>query len=203
MNARQLVDYLVPDAVSMQVGWLRDLVRGDDNLLSQIAKSPTARRLLTRKAHSKHEITVPARATLPPNQQWLLLDHRRQQALAKRLGLAAVHGFVRTTVDAGSVAVLRKELGEEGYRAAIAGPGLAVQGLERAAFTTALGRGRFAEHVTAIGAALLETTTRGGDAFASLRMRFAFSPTCWHSRPKDLQVNEAEIAARITEATAQ
>lgn len=199
MNARRLVDYLVPDAVSMQVGWLRDLVRADDNLISQIAKSPTARRLLTRKAHGQHKISVPARAALAPNQQWLLLDHRRQQALAKRLGLEAVHQFVRTTVDAASVAVLRKELGEEGYRAAIAGTGLRVEGLDRAAFAAALSRGRFVEHVTAVGAAVLETTTRGGDAFASMRMRFAFSPACWHSRPKDLQVDEAELAARIAE----
>jgi hypothetical protein len=200
MSARRWVEYLIPDAISMQMEWVRDLTRGDTNLLKQIAQSPTARRLLTRTAHKRFEVPVPTRATLAPNQQWLLLDHRRQHALARRLALEALHDFVRTTVDAASVTVLRKELGEDGYRAAMAGPGLPVEGLERPAFSTAVKRGRFADYVIGVGAALLETTTRSGDAFAALRMRFAFSPACWASRPRDLQVNETDLATKITEA---
>ena len=145
MSARRWVEYLIPDAISMQMEWLRDLTRGDTNLVKQIAQSPTARRLLTRAAHKRFEVAVPTRATLAPNQQWLLLDHRRQHALARRLGLEALHDFVRTTVDAASVTVLRKELGEDGYRAAMAGPGLPVEGLDRSAFSTAVKRGRFAD----------------------------------------------------------
>jgi hypothetical protein len=201
MSARRWIGYLLPDALSMQPGWLRYFVRGSEDLLSQVTRSPLARRLLTRQAHEHYRIAVPPRASLAPNQRWLLGEQPQQQALARRLGLEALHGFIRTAVDAVAVTALRKELGDDGYRAALAGPGLAVEGLDRAAFSAALRDGRLEEHAVSVGAAVLETTTRAGDPFAQLRMRFAFSPACWRMRPKALQIDEAELAARIEAAT--
>jgi hypothetical protein len=202
MSARRWADYLLPDAFSMQLGWLLELVRGDENLLAQIARSSTARRLLARRAYAQHRITVPARAALAPHQQWLLADHMQQLALARRLGLVAAQEFIRTTVDASAVCALRKELGEDGYRAAIAGPGLVIDGLDRAAFAAALRGGRLGDHLVAVGAALLETTTQPDDAFARARMRFAFSPACWRSRPRGLRVDATQLAARLAPAVA-
>lgn len=199
MNARRLASYLLPDASTTHPGWLRHLVGGDDHLFAQVLRSPLARRLLTRRAHERYRIAVPSRATLAPHQRWLLSESSQQLALARRLGLDALHEFIRTTVDALAVAALRKELGEEGYQAAMTGAGLAVVGLDRGAFAAALRDGRLAQHLVGVGAALLETTTQDGDPFAPLRMRFAFSPACWRARPRDLQVNAAELAARIGE----
>jgi hypothetical protein len=203
MSTRGWVDYFLPDVLTMHADWLRDLVRGDNNLLAQVARSPTARRLLTRKAYKRYEIPVPSRSSLAANQQWLLSDPRQQAALARRLGLEASQELVRTTVDARSVAALRRALGEDGYRAAMTGPGLRVEGLQRATFIEALQAGKLTEHLVAIGAALLETTTRESDSFARLRMRFAFSPACWRARPRGLRVDEGQLARRLEGKTGE
>jgi hypothetical protein len=200
VNARRWVGYLLPDAFSLQMDWLRELVRGDDGLLAQVARSPTARRLLTRTAYQRHQIPVPSRASLAPDQQWLLSDPRQQVLLARRLGLEALRDVIRTTIDAPSVAILRKTLGDDVYRATLAGPSLAVEGLERASFVQSLKSGKLADHVTAVGVALLETTTQPSDAFARMRMRFAFSPACWNARPRNLHVEGELLALRIAES---
>jgi hypothetical protein len=197
VKARQWVEFLIPDALAMQLDWVRGLVKGDDGLLAQISQSPTARRLLTRGAHKHLQIAVPARANLAPQQQWLLAAHPQQVSLARSLGIEALHEIFRTTVNARSVAVLKEALSEEGYRRAIAGPGLLVQGLDRSEFDEAVQRGRLTEYITAVGAALLETTTQPGDAFCQMRMRFAFSPACWRARPRDIQVDPTLLHERI------
>jgi hypothetical protein len=156
--------------------------------------------MLTRRAHRRHGIAVPERVSLTPNQQWLLSTPSAQIALARRLGLAAVSGFIRTTVIAASVAKLRALLGEEIYRRAVEGNGLDVRGLDRAQFDVALERGELDDYLVAVGAALLETTTQPGDPFCRVRMRFAFPPTCWGARPRSLVVDDAELAERIAEA---
>jgi hypothetical protein len=203
VSMRRWAEFLLPDALGMQVDWLRDFVRGDRGLLAQIAGSPTARRLLNRNVYRQHKISVPGRVQLSPQQQWLLLPHAAQVALARRLGLDALHESVRTTVRATSVAALRKELGDDGYRRVLAGRALPVSGLDRAAFDAALERGNFADYAVAVGAALLETTTQPGDPFCNLRMRFAFSPTCWRMRPRDIAVDREELARRIGEPAQQ
>ena len=98
------------------------------------------------------------------------------------------------------MAALRKALGEADYGRALRGPGLPVQGLNRAQFERALQRGALSDYLLGVGAALLETTTQGGDPFCHLRMRFAFSPPVWASRPQGLQVDAAALAARIETA---
>jgi hypothetical protein len=199
MSARRWVEFLLPDALSMHFDWLQDVTCGDQGLLTRVAQSPTARRLLNRTARRRHGIAVPARVDLAPHQQWLLLPHADQAALARRLGLDALRDYIRTAVRAPAVAALRRELGEEGYTAALTGTALPVRGLDRTRFDAALERGGFAEYVVAVGAALLETTTATGDPFCRLRMRFAFSPACWRTRPRTIEVDAQELARRICE----
>jgi hypothetical protein len=199
VSSRRWLEFLVPDALGVHVDWLRDLVRGEEGLLAQVTRSATARRLLTRSLYQRHGISVPARASLAPHQMWLLSGHTGQVALARRLGIEALHDLIRTTVEAPLVAILREELGEEAYRRAVAGPGLTVTGLERQDFGTALRRGRPDEYFISVGAALLERTAQEGDPFCRMRMRFAFSPGCWRSRPQGIGVDDKQLAARIAE----
>jgi hypothetical protein len=199
MNARRWMDFLLPDALTVHLDWLRQLTAGDRTLLSHLLRSRSARLLLTRRLYKAHEIAVPDRVRLQPHQQWLLKDHETQRDLARRLGADALHGWIRTTVRASWVATLRGELGEDGYRQALAGPGLAVEGLEREAFDTALQQQRVADYFTALGAALLETTTSRSDPFCRLRMRFAFSPHAWQARPRGIRVDPDDLAQRIAD----
>lgn len=203
MSARRWVEFLVPDALAMQLDWIRDQLKADDTLLAQITRSPTARRLLTRAAHQRLHITVPARGSLAQHQQWLLFAHPQQVLLARNLGTEALHDFIRTTVDARSVAVLKEALGEDGYRRAVSGTGLPTEGLDRSQFEEALKRGRLTEFITGVGITLLETTTLAGDPFCQMRMRFAFSPACWRARPRGVQVDDARLHARILELAAE
>lgn len=197
MSVRRWMDFLLPDAVAMHFDWLRDATQGDRGLLAQIARSPTARRLLTLDTYRRHNIAVPGRVQLTPQQQWLLLPHASQVALARRLGLDALRDYIRTAIRASAVAALRKELGDEAYRRELQGSALPVRGLDRAGFDAALERGGLGDYVVAVGAALLETTTDRGDAFCRLRMRFAFSPACWRARPQGIAVDPDELARRI------
>lgn len=199
MNARRWMSFLLPDALTVHADWLRKFTAGDGKLLAQIIRSRTARLLLTRRLYAQHGIAVPERATLRAEQQWLLAEHELQRALAQRLGRDALHESIRRTVRASAVAMLRDALGDEGYRRALAGPGLAVEGLDRVAFETALQRGRIGEYFIAVGAALLETTT-DGDSFCNVRMRFAFSPAVWLCRPRGIRVDAQELARRIAES---
>jgi hypothetical protein len=200
VSARRWGEFLLPDAANMHLDWLRQLMTVEGGLIGRFLESPTARRMLTRRAHRRHCIAVPERVSLTANQQWLLSTPSAQIALARRLGLAAVSGFIRTTVIAASVAKLRALLGEEIYRRAVEGNGLDVRGLDRAQFDVALERGELDDYLVAVGAALLETTTQPGDPFCRVRMRFAFPPTCWGARPRSLVVDDAELAERIAEA---
>ena len=179
MNARRWMDFLLPDALTVHVDWLRQFTAGDRHLLTQVLRSRTARLLLSRRLYKLHEVAVPERVKLRANQQWLLTDHEAQRALARRLGRDALHDWICKTVRASTVVALRGELGEDGYRRALAGPGLTVEGLDREAFETALQRGHIGNYFVAVGAALLETTADSGDTFCRLRMRFAFSPGAW------------------------
>jgi hypothetical protein len=199
VSARRWMEFLVPDALGVHIDWLRDLVRGEEGLLTQVTKSATARRLLTRSLHRHHELPVPERASLAPEQHWLLASHTRQVALARKLGIEALHDLIRTTVEAPLVAILRKALGDDAYREALTGPGLPVTGLERSGFGAALRRGRPEDYFVSVGAALLETTARSGDPFCRMRMRFAFSPACWRARPQDIGVDGAQLATRVAE----
>jgi hypothetical protein len=201
MSARRWAEFLVPDALGIHIDWLRELVQGEDGMLAHVTRSSTAARMLTRRLYQRHGISAPARTTLAPHQQWLLSGQTQQVALARELGIEALNGFIRTTVDAPSVAILRKTLGEETYRRILAAPGLEVSGMERTAFAAALRAGRLDEHFVSAGAALLETTTRTGDPFCRMRMRFAFSPGCWRSRPQGIGVDERLLADRITQLT--
>ena len=196
MSARQWVDFLLPGALTLHFDWIRDLVRGDHNLVARISRSPTAQRLLTRQVYRWHEIVVPDRASLEPRQQWLLWRHDRQRELARALGIEALREIIRTTVDAHLVTAIRQQLGEETYRRALAGPALNVEGLERTQFVQSVQQGRLAEHIAGVGAALLETTAPGAP-FCRMRMRFVFSPTCWHSRPRNVRVDESELSAHL------
>jgi hypothetical protein len=193
------MDFLVPDALGVHVEWARDLVRGDDNLLARVKQSATARRMLARQLHRHYEVAVPERATLAPEQRWLLAEHSRQAALARALGIEALHDLIRTTVEAPLVAALRAALGAEAYRNAVATPGAPVTGIAREDFRAAVGRGRADDYFVSVGAALLETTVQSGDAFCRMRMRFAFSPSCWRSRPRGVAVDRAWLAGRIAE----
>jgi hypothetical protein len=199
MSARLWMNFLLPDALTVHIDWLRQFTAGDGQLLAKVMRSRTARLLLTRRLYKLHEVTVPDRLKLRDEQQWLLADHKAQRALAQRLGREALHHWIRRTVRASAVAMLRGELGEEGYRRALAGDGLAVEGLDHVAFETALERGQISEYFTAVGAALLETTTADGDPFCGLRMRFAFSPSTWLCRPRGIRVDADELARRIAE----
>jgi hypothetical protein len=199
VNARRWVELLLPDAATVSFAWVRDLVHGDEGLLAKITQSPTARRLLSRNLRAQHRLATPANLSLAPHQQWLLNGHVQQAALARRLGIDALHERIRTTISAAPVAALRKELGEEGYQQALAGPALDVTGLEHAGFAEALERGRLCDYLISVGAALLETTVSGTDPFCSLRMRFAFSPACWRARPRGLRVDAAQLHARLAE----
>jgi hypothetical protein len=200
VSARRWAEFLLPDAASMHLDWLRQLMTVDGGLIGRFLESPTARRMLTRRAHRRHGIAVPERVALAPNQQWLLSTPSVQVALARRIGLDAIRSFVRTTVIASAVARLRALLGEETYRRALEGNGLGVRGLDRAQFDAALERGDLEDYLVAVGAALLETTTQPGDQFCRLRMRFAFPPACWRARPRSIAVDDAELAQRIAEA---
>lgn len=199
MNASRWMSFLRPDAWTVHTDWLRQFTAGNSHLLAQVMNSPTARLLLSRRLYQLHEISVPERVRLQANQQWLLEDHEAQRALARRLGRDALHDWIRTTVRASAVVILRGELGEEGYRRALAGPGLSVEGLDRFAFETALQKGQLGEYFVSVGAALLETTTDGGDFFCALRMRFAFSPSAWQCRPRGIRVDADDLARRIAE----
>lgn len=199
MNARRWMDFLLPDALTVHFDWLRQFVSGDGRLLDQVMNSRTARLLLTRRLYKFHEVAVPDRVKLRANQEWLIEDHESQRELARRLGRDALHDWIRRTVRASAVVMLRGELGEEGYRRALAGPGLSVEGLDRVAFEAAVQRGQVGEFFVSVGAALLETTTDGGDPFCGLRMRFAFSPGAWQSRPRGILVDADELARRIAE----
>jgi hypothetical protein len=199
MSARQWTDLLLPDALNTQLDWLRDLVR-DGNLLDHVRRSPTARRLLARETYARHGLVAPARTSLSQEQQWLLLNRQDQLTLARRLGIAALHDFIRLTVQARAVAALRKELGDEAYRKATTQPALCVAGITRAPLDEAIERNRVGDYLVAVGAALLETTLPPDEPFYRLRMGFAFSPSCWHSRPRGLQVDPQALAARIVEA---
>lgn len=199
MNARRWMDFLRPDALTVHIDWLRQFVAGDGQLLAKVMRSSTARLLLTRRLYKLHEVTVPKRVKLRAEQQWLLLDHEAQRALARRLGRDALHDWIRRTVRASAVVMLRGELGEEGYRRALAGPGLPVEGLDRLAFESALQKGQIGDYFVSVGASLLETTTDGGDRFCGLRMRFAFSPSVWECRPRGIRVDTDELARRIAE----
>jgi hypothetical protein len=198
-NARRWMDFLLPDALTVHTDWLRQFTAGDGQLLSRLMSSRTARMLLTRRLYKLHEIAVPERVKLRANQQWLLMDHEAQRALARRLGRDALHDWIRKTVRASAVVMLRNELGEDGYRRALAGPGLSVTGLDRYSFETALQRGEVGNYFVSVGAALLETTTDSGDPFCALRMRFAFSPSAWQCRPRGVRVDADELARRIAE----
>lgn len=200
MSARRWAEFLLPDAGSMHPDWLRQLMTVEGGLIGRFMESPTARRMLTRRAQRRHGIAVPERITLSPNQQWLLSTPPAQIALARSIGLAAVNSFIRMTVVAASVTKLRTLLGEETYRRALERHGLDVRGLDRAQFDAALERGELDEYVVAVGAALLETTTQPGDAFCRMRMRFAFPPACWRARPRSLDVDDVELAQFIAEA---
>jgi hypothetical protein len=200
-NARRWIDFLMPDALTMHSGWIRDLVGAEARLLERIAESPTARLLLTRSAYKRHEIAVPGRVTLDSHQQWLLLSHEAQRALARRLAIEALHEAIRTTVSGSLVSALRKQLGEADYERALRGESLQVEGLDRAAFREALERHRLADYLLAIGAALLATTTHPGDPFCRARMRFAFSPKCWMSRAQGIRVDADELTRRILTLT--
>jgi hypothetical protein len=184
----------------MHLDWVRQLMTVDGSLIGRLLESPTAKRMLTRRAQRRHGIAVPERVALAPNQQWLLSSPSAQVALARRIGLDAVRGFIRTTVVAASVSRLRALLGEETYRRALEGNGLEVRGLDRQQFDAALERGDLEEYLVAVGAALLETTTQPGDAFCRVRMRFSFPPACWRARPRSVAVDDAELAQRISEA---
>lgn len=199
MNASRWMSFLRPDAWTVHTDWLRQFTAGNSHLLTQLMSSRTARLLLSRRLYKAHEVSVPERVKLQPNQQWLLEDHESQRALARRLGRDALHDWIRKTVRASAVVILRGELGDEGYRRALAGPGLPVEGLDPLAFETALQKGRIGEYFVSVGAALLETTTEGGDPFCGLRMRFAFSPSVWESRPRGIRVDADELARRIGE----
>ncbi len=202
MNARRWIDFLLPDALTVHTDWLRQFTAGDGQLLAKVLRSRSARLLLTRRLYKLHEIAVPDRVKLQANQQWLLLDHEAQRALAQRLGRDALHDWIRQTVRASAVVMLRHELGEDGYRCALAGPGLPVEGLDRFSFETALQRGQVCNYFISVGAALLETTADGGDPFCGLRMRFAFSPSAWQCRPRGIRVDPDELARRIAGPTA-
>lgn len=197
MNASRWMSFLRPDAWTVHTDWLRQFAAGNSHLLSQLMNSRTARLLLSRRLYKLHEVPVPERVKLQANQQWLLEDHESQRALARRLGRDALHDWIRRTVRASAVVILRGELGEDGYRRALAGPGLSVEGLDRLAFETALQKGQVGEYLVSVGAALLETTTEGGDPFCGLRMRFAFSPSAWECRPRGIRVDSDELAHRI------
>ena len=201
MNARRWIDFLLPDALSVHTDWLRQFTAGDGQLLAKVMRSRSARLLLTRRLYKLHEIAVPDRVKLRANQQWLLMDHEAQRALARRLGRDALHDWIRRTVRTSAVVMLRNELGTDGYRRALAGPGLAVEGLDRYSFETALQQGHIGNYFVSVGAALLETTTDGGDPFCGLRMRFAFSPGAWQCRPRGIRVDADELARRIAEPT--
>jgi hypothetical protein len=199
MNARLWMNFLWPNALTVHADWLRQFTAGDGMLLAKVLRSRTGRLLLTRRLYKLHEVVVPNRVKLRDDQQWLLADHEAQRELAKRLGRDALHDWIRRTVRASAVTMLRGELGEQGYRRALAGPGLSVEGLDRLAFETALERGQVGEYFVCVGAALLETTTEAGDAFCNLRMRFAFSPGTWLCRPRGIRVDADELARRIAE----
>jgi hypothetical protein len=199
MNTRSWTDLLLPDGLNTQLDWLRDLVR-DGSLLEHVMRSPAARRLLARETYARHGLVAPSHASLTAEQQWLLLNRQDQLALARRLGIAALHDCVRLTVRASAVAALRKELGDEAYRKATTQPGLDVAGLERAPLDAAVQRDRLGDYLVAVGAALLETTLPADEPFYRLRMGFAFSPSCWQARPRGLQVDPQALAARIAEA---
>lgn len=199
MSLRRWLEFLVPDALGVHVDWARDLVKGDESLLTRVKQSATARRLLARHLHRHYEIAVPDRATLAPEQRWLLAEHSRQAALARALGIEALHDLIRTTVETPLVASLRDALGEEAYRHAVATPGPPVTGITREEFRAAVQRGRADDYFVSVGAALLETTVQTGDPFCRMRMRFAFSPSCWRSRPRGIGVDSAWLAARIGE----
>jgi hypothetical protein len=199
MNARRVLEFMMPDALAVHTDWLRDLVQGDAGLLAKLQRSLTVRRLLARKLYERHGLQVPARAALEPNQKWLLAGHAKQTELARSLGIEALHELIRTAIDGPTVAALRSELGDTAYRRAIAGPGLAVMGVEPNDFRAALRRGRVGEYFVSVGAALLETTTCAGDPFCAMRMRFAFSPACWRQRPRGIRPDDARLAARIAE----
>jgi hypothetical protein len=203
VSARRWAEFLLPDAIGVQLDWLRDVVRGDDGFVAQLARSPTARRLLNRTMYRRLEIPVPERVSLNPHQQWLLAGREQQLRLARQLGIEALHGLIRTTIDGRSVALLRAELGEEGYGRAMAEAGLEVDGLDRSAFVAAVTRGRLTAYIVSVGAAVLETTTRAGDPFCGVRMRFAFSPECWRSRPRGIRIDGVQLAQRIAELEAQ
>jgi hypothetical protein len=200
MNASRWMSFLRPDAWTVHTDWLRQFTAGNNHLLAQLMNSRTARLLLSRRLYKFHQIPVPERVKLQANQQWLLEDHESQRALARRLGTDALHDWIRRTVRASDVVMLRSELGDEGYRRALAGPGLSVAGLDRPAFEAALRKGQVGEYFVSVGAALLETTTDGGDPFCGLRMRFAFSPSAWECRPRGIRVDPVELARRIAES---
>jgi hypothetical protein len=202
MSRHRWLEFLVPDALGVHVEWVRDLVRGDESLLARVKQSATARRLLSRQLHRHYEVAVPERALLAPEQRWLLAEHSRQAALARALGIEALHDLIRTTVEAPLVAALRGSLGEVAYRNAVAAPAGPVTGLTREDFRAAVGRGRADDYFVSVGAALLETTVQSGDPFCRMRMRFAFSPSCWRSRPRGIGVDGAWLAGRIAEIEA-
>src|SRR5687768_7293265 len=103
MNARAWMQFFMPNALTIHADWLRQFTGGNGQLLAQIMRSRSARLLLTRRLYKLHEIAVPARAKLQPNQQWLLMEHEAQRALALRLGREALSDWIRRTVRASSV----------------------------------------------------------------------------------------------------
>ena len=199
MNMRAWANLLLPDALNTHLDWLRDLVRGDDGMLAQVVRSPAARRLLARKTYTRFGLVPPARATLTATQEWLLATRDQQLALARHLGMAALQECIRRTVNAKAVATLRRELGEDAYRKAMTQPPLAVTGLDAARFREEIERNGVGVYLTAVGAALLESTLPVDEPFYRLRMALIFSPPCWQSRPRGLQVDPQALATQLRE----
>ncbi len=199
MSLRSWTSLLLPDALNTHLDWLRDLVRGDEGMLSHVVRSPAARRLLARKTYERFGIVAPARATLTATQQWLLSTREQQLALARWLGIAALRDSIRRCVSARAVAALRRELGDEAYRKAMTQPVLLVDGLDPARFEAAIERDGVGDHLTAVGAALLESTLPTDEPFYRLRMAFIFSPACWQSRPRGLHVDPQALATLLRE----
>lgn len=127
-----------------------------------------------------------------------LASRTRRRQWSQRLGCAVGAHLIRSQIAGPVVAELRRQLGQDEYRAALGHDVRAVTDSNlQAPFDAALHGGQLVPWLHSLGAATLIARWPGAPAFFVRRLRIDMDPAPWRARPRRLCVDDDALDALI------
>ncbi len=196
--------FYLPSVDDVHEGWIASLLECQGTRMNVLLQGAHARRQVSGMLLEAFDLPQHRPLELSGVCAWLLMSPAAQRRLARQLAVAAHAIHIRRAINKDEVAAMLEQLGEQAYQRALRSPVLqsfVSDGSPLGAqwLMSALACGRAKEYLTALGAALLELTVAEDDTFARIRMRFAFSPSCWRRRPTGLDAERSTLQMQVLE----